>query len=83
MASPGFDVIVMSFAEWTDDKPALCDTALQRLGYTGPRSDASLIDNRHDLVAAWRELGGSGYWFESDQKFRADLPFLQLAPDAS
>jgi phosphoglycolate phosphatase-like HAD superfamily hydrolase len=74
--------IVMSFAELTDDKPALCDIALDRLGFTGPRSDALLIDNRLDLVEAWRDVGGTGYWFQSDQKLRADLPSL-LIPGAS
>lgn len=60
-----FDVIVMSFEELTDDKPALCDIALDRLGFTGPRSDALLIDNRLDLVEAWRDVGGTGYWFRA------------------
>jgi phosphoglycolate phosphatase-like HAD superfamily hydrolase len=77
-----FDVIVMSFEELTDDKPALCEIALDRLGFTGPRSDALLIDNRRDLVEAWRDVGGSGYWFQSDQQLRADLPSL-LLPGAS
>jgi hypothetical protein len=71
-----FDVIVMSFAESTDEKSALCDIALDRLGFTGPRSDALLIDNRLDLVERWRNVGGSGYWFQSDERFRADLPSL-------
>lgn len=78
-----FDVIVMSFAERTDDKPALCDVALERIGFAGPRSDALLIDNRRDLVEAWKELGGAGYWFQGDQKLRADLPYLGLTSGAS
>jgi FMN phosphatase YigB (HAD superfamily) len=78
-----FEVIVTSSAEQTDDKSALCDIALDRLGFTGPRSDALLIDNRLDLVQAWRDLGGAGYWFESDETFRADLPSLGIAPGAS
>jgi FMN phosphatase YigB (HAD superfamily) len=78
-----FDVIVMSFAERTDDKPALCDIALDRLGFTGSRSDALLIDNRLDLVKAWRNVGGAGYWFQSDQRFSADLPSLLLPSGAS
>jgi phosphoglycolate phosphatase-like HAD superfamily hydrolase len=73
-----FDALVMSFREGTDDKPALCHTALQRLGYAGARSRALLIDNRLDLVEAWRTVGGIGYWFESDQRFRTDLPGLHL-----
>lgn len=77
-----FDAIVMSFEELTDDKPALCDIALDRLGFTGPRSDALLIDNRRDLVEAWRDLGGTGYWFQNDHQLRADLPSL-LPPGAS
>jgi len=77
-----FDVIVVSFEELTDHKPALCDIALDRLGFTGPRSDALLVDNRRDLVEAWRNVGGAGYWFQDDQKLEADLPFL-LLPGAS
>jgi FMN phosphatase YigB (HAD superfamily) len=78
-----FDVIVMSYAERTVDKPALCDIALERLGYTGPRSDALLIDNRLDLVEAWQHLGGAGYWFSDDHQFRQDLPELGLQSGAS
>jgi FMN phosphatase YigB (HAD superfamily) len=77
-----FDVIVMSFEELTDDKPALCDIALDRPGFTSPRSDALLIDNRRDLVEAWRDVGGTGYWFQNDHQLRADLPSL-LLPGAS
>jgi FMN phosphatase YigB (HAD superfamily) len=68
-----FDVVVMSWAEQTAHKPALCDTALDRLGFSGARSDALLIDNRLDLVKAWRDAGGSGYWFQSDEQFAHDL----------
>jgi FMN phosphatase YigB (HAD superfamily) len=78
-----FDVIVMSFAEQTDHKPALCNIALDRLGFTGRRSDTLLIDNRLDLVEAWKELGGAGYWFRDDQKLRRDLPSLGLPSGAS
>lgn len=77
-----FDEIVMSFAERTDDKSALCDIALERLGFAGPRSHALLIDNRIDLVDAWKHQGGAGYRYESDQKLRADLPSLHLPPGA-
>jgi hypothetical protein len=78
-----FDVIVMSFAELTDDKRALCDIALERLGFAGLRSGGLLIDNRLDLVEAWSNVGGAGYWFESDEKFRADLPSLHLSSGVS
>jgi hypothetical protein len=78
-----FDVIVMSFAESTDEKSALCDIALDRLGLAGPRSDALLIDNRLDLVEGWRNVGGTGYWFRSDARFRADLPSLLAPPGIS
>lgn len=71
-----FDVIVMSFAEGTDDKADLCDIALERLGFDGPRSDALLIDNRPDLVEAWTSRGGAGYVFQHDEQFRLDLPTL-------
>lgn len=69
-----FDQIVMSFAEQTDDKVALCDIALERLGYRGARDRALLIDNRLDLVDAWRISGGAGYWFQSDDQFGRDAP---------
>jgi phosphoglycolate phosphatase-like HAD superfamily hydrolase len=71
-----FDVIVVSSAEGTDDKSELCDRALTRLGYSGPRSAALLIDNRRDLVNAWIDTGGAGYLFHSDQQFHTDLPNL-------
>ncbi|QYG92996.1 hypothetical protein HC251_11510 [Iamia sp. SCSIO 61187] len=73
-----FDVIVTSAAEGTADKSALCNIALQRLAFTGSRSKALLIDNRLDLVEAWKALGGAGYWFVDDDKLRADLPSLGL-----
>jgi hypothetical protein len=69
-----FDQIVISFAEQTDDKVALCDIALERLGYRGARDHALLIDNRPDLVDAWRDSGGAGYWFEGDDQFGRDAP---------
>jgi phosphoglycolate phosphatase-like HAD superfamily hydrolase len=71
-----FDVIVVSFEERTADKPTLCDTALDRLGYTGSRSSALLIDNRIDLVEAWRGVGGAAYCFQSDRQFSQDVPSL-------
>jgi FMN phosphatase YigB (HAD superfamily) len=69
-----FDQIIMSFAEKTDDKVALCDIALERLGYRGARDRAVLIDNRLNLVDAWRDSGGAGYWFRSDDQFGRDAP---------
>lgn len=71
-----FDVIVISFAEGTDDKPTLCQIALDRLGFNGERSQALLIDNRVDLVHAWRDIGGAGYWFQNDEQFARDGPRL-------
>jgi FMN phosphatase YigB (HAD superfamily) len=71
-----FDVVVTSFSERTDDKVALCEIALDRLRYTGDRSQALLIDNRLDLVEAWQRSGGAGYWFESDDQFGRDAVAL-------
>jgi hypothetical protein len=71
-----FDVIVTSSAERTADKSTLCEIALRRLGFYGRRSDALLIDNRFDLVEAWRNVGGAGYWFESDNQFKREVPRL-------
>lgn len=62
-----FDVIVTSHAEHTSDKTALCQAALDRLEHHGDRSRALLIDNRHDLIEAWRAAGGTGYWFQGDE----------------
>ena len=71
-----FDAIVMSFAEGTVDKPTLCRIALDRLGFDGDPHAALLIDNRQDLVHAWETAGGTGYWFQSDEQFRRDVPRL-------
>lgn len=71
-----FDEIVMSFAEGTADKSALCSRALDRLGFRGDRSKALLIDNRRDLVEAWTAAGGAGYWFHGDEAFEHDLPAI-------
>jgi phosphoglycolate phosphatase-like HAD superfamily hydrolase len=71
-----FDVIVASWTEGTTDKPELCDIALRRLGFGGARSEALLIDNRADLVEAWRDRGGAGYWYRGDAQFERDLPAL-------
>ena len=71
-----FGVIVVSFAERTVDNSSLCRTALDRLGFAGDLSAALLIDNRKDLVHAWQDVGGAGYWFRSDDQFRRDIPRL-------
>jgi hypothetical protein len=74
-----FDVIVMSFAEKTSDKSLLCTAALEPLGFRGDLSRTLLIDNRLDLVDAWRNGGGDGYWFQGDEQFAHDVGVL-LAP---
>jgi len=71
-----FDAIVVSSAEGTADKGALCEAALHRLGFDGDRCDALLIDNRQDLIGAWRFTGGAGYWYRSDEALEADWPEL-------
>lgn len=76
-----FDVIVMSYAEQTVDKVALCEVALDRLRFDGDRSDALLIDDRLDLVDAWRDAGGTGYWFQSDEQFGHEFPRLLGEPN--
>src|SRR5258706_15813578 len=73
------DVIVVSYLEKTADKSMLCRAALDRLGFRGDPSSALLIDNRRDLVDAWRAIGGAGYWFQSDQQFAHDVTGI-LAP---
>jgi hypothetical protein len=74
-----FDVIVVSYAERTSDKSELCRAALDRLEFRGDRSRALLIDNRLDLVDAWRNVGGGGYWFQSDDQFAHDVAGLLAA----
>ncbi len=71
-----FDVIVVSCAENTVDKSTLARAALDRLGFRGERSSALLIDNRRDLVDAWRDIGGAGYVFRSDEQFARDVARL-------
>jgi FMN phosphatase YigB (HAD superfamily) len=68
-----FNAIVTSCQEGTVDKVRLCELALDRLGYDGNRDDALLIDNSLDLVQAWQQTGGRGYWFETDEKFAGDV----------
>jgi hypothetical protein len=41
-----------------------------------------LIDNRRDLVDAWRNTGGAGYWYRDDAAFDADLPALLGRPSS-
>lgn len=69
-----FDVMVVSGIEGTDDKSALCDLALARLGLVNRREAALLIDNRRDLVDAWQHAGGSAYWYRGDDAFASDPP---------
>ena len=71
-----FDHIVASHQESTDDKVALSERALARLGFRGDRHEVLLIDNRADLVEAWRDAGGSGYWFQGDDRFARDVEGL-------
>lgn len=69
-----FDTIVTSWEEGAEDKAALCDIAMARLGLTD-RIECLLVDNRAENVAAWRALGGSAYHFIGEQAF-----VDQLAP---
>jgi FMN phosphatase YigB (HAD superfamily) len=69
-----FDAVVVSCMERTDDKNELCRIALERLGFTGPLSEALLVDNRSDLTGAWARDGGAGYVFRDDDQFAIDWP---------
>jgi FMN phosphatase YigB (HAD superfamily) len=71
-----FDVIVASCSERTDDKIQLCEIALDRLGFDRARDEALLIDNRKELTDAWRDSGGSAYWYRGDAAFEADVATL-------
>ena len=68
-----FAVIVTSWQERMNDKNALCDLALERLGVPGERSTALLVDNRADNLEAWRVSGGQGYLFTDDDAFARDF----------
>jgi hypothetical protein len=67
---------VVSCVEGTADKVRLCEKALDRLGFDGDRREALLIDNRVDLVEAWRRSGGAAYWYRDGADFEAVLPDL-------
>lgn len=71
-----FDVIVVPATENCSDKAELCELALDRLGFVGDRSEALLIDNRAELVSAWKATGGTGYWFRGDDDFGRDFAAL-------
>jgi hypothetical protein len=66
------DTIVVSAEEKTIDKGELCRRALERMKFDHP-SKALLIDNKQSNLDAWAELGGIGYLFTTDGKFRRDV----------
>jgi len=68
-----FEVVVCSASEGTASKTDLCLRAIELLDPTCKREDALLIDNRRDLVDAWRAVGGAAYWFQGDDAFSQDL----------
>lgn len=67
------EVIVASWEEATTDKRVLCRRALERMGGNHLPHQALLIDNKESNVAAWRECGGLGYHYVSDERFEADV----------
>ncbi len=71
-----FDTVVVSCLEGTTDKTALCDLALERLGFRRERARALLIDNRQDLAEDWERSGGSALQYRGDDTFTADLQAL-------
>jgi hypothetical protein len=71
-----FETIVVSCSEGSADESTICELALDRLGFSGARADALLIDNRADLADAWRLAGGASYVYRGDESFEADLPTL-------
>jgi len=69
----GFDTIVTSWQEGTEDKAELCAIALERLGGSDS-AEAMLIDNIEANVDAWRARGGQAYLFAGDAEFaRSEL----------
>jgi phosphoglycolate phosphatase-like HAD superfamily hydrolase len=67
------DLIVTSWEQGTEDKIALCECAIVRLGIAAPRSDCLLVDNRVDAVLAWQSKGGAGYHFRGEKAFCEDF----------
>ena len=63
------DVIISSWEEGTDDKGALCQLVLDRMGLGHRRQDALLIDNKQSNIDAWMALGGIGYHYTTDEAF--------------
>ena len=51
----------------------LCRIALERLDRGLTIGDSLLIDNRGDLVEAYRSAGGKAYHFTDDSTFAHDL----------
>jgi hypothetical protein len=68
-----FDTIVTSWQERSLEKAHLCSVALERFGGRFMPTEALLIDNKADNVAAWRARGGRGYVFVDQPTFAADL----------
>jgi len=67
------DVIVTSWEEGTDDKRVLNRLAIERLGVHCDNSAALLVDNKRSNVDDWIGVGGSGYHYNNDSAFTADL----------
>jgi FMN phosphatase YigB (HAD superfamily) len=66
-----FELIVTSSDIGSDDKVLICSAACQRLGIRAGQS--ILIDNIAINVERWKEVGGQGYLFTSDEQFAHDV----------
>ena len=79
-----FHPIVTSWEERTLDKTELCVAAMRRLGIDDPAAGL-LVDNLEPNIRAWREHGGTGYLFLTDERFAADLESgdFPVDPDAA
>jgi len=67
------DAIVISGEEGTNDKGALCEVALLRMGVACTNDHVLLIDNKRSNLDAWIDRGGVGYLYTSDTTFKRDV----------
>ena len=67
------DVIVSSWEEGTVDKRILCQLAIDRLKIDCKPAESLLIDNKVANVEAWRQAGGNGYVYTTDEQFQRDI----------
>jgi FMN phosphatase YigB (HAD superfamily) len=68
-----FAPIVTSAELGSLDKGAMGLRALEQLEGDCSPGEALLVDNKRHNLEAWAAVGGRGYWFRGEDRFRADL----------